>query len=122
MSSKTRVAPVGGQTIPRLELLAALLLVKLISSVHHTLETELTLQVPLCFTDSTVALGWIRSQNKDWKQFVQNRVNSIRKLGQQNTGGIAQELKIQWISHQEAGLIKRHEASVVASWTEVVSL
>ena len=66
--------------IPRLELLAALLLAKLISSVHHTLETELTLQAPLCFTDSTVALGWIRSQNKDWKQFVQNRVNSIRKL------------------------------------------
>ena len=29
---------------------------------------------------STVALDWIRSQNKDWKQFVQNRVNSIRKL------------------------------------------
>ena len=80
VSSKTRVAPVGGQTIPRLELLAALLLAKLISSVHHTLETERTLQAPLCFTDSTVALGWIRSQNKDWKQFVQNRVNSIRKL------------------------------------------
>ncbi|KAL5500691.1 hypothetical protein EMCRGX_G012286 [Ephydatia muelleri] len=80
VSSKTRVAPVGEQTIPRLELLAALLLAKMISSVHHTLETQLTLQAPLCFTDSTVALGWIRSQNKDWKQFVQNRVNSIRKL------------------------------------------
>ena len=32
VSSKTRAAPVGGQTIPRLELLAV---AKLISSVHH---------------------------------------------------------------------------------------
>ena len=101
VSSKTRVAPVGGQTIPRLELLAALLLAKLISSVHHTLETKLALQAPLCFTDSSVALGWIRSQNKDWKQFVQNRVNSIRKLVGAEYWRHCPGLKIQRISHQE---------------------
>ena len=31
------------------------------------------------FTDSRVALFWIQS-DKEWKQFVQNRVNEIRKL------------------------------------------
>ena len=46
----------------RLELLAALLLAKLISSVHHMRGAELALQAPLCVTDSTVAL---RSQNKE---------------------------------------------------------
>ena len=34
LAAKTRVAPVGGTTIPRMELLSALLFSKLISSVR----------------------------------------------------------------------------------------
>ena len=41
---------------------------------------ELNLEpVPLCYTDSQVALYWI-SSGKEWKQFVQNRVDEIRRL------------------------------------------
>ena len=42
--SKTRVAPTKGMTIPRLELLAALLLSKLMVSVSRALEPELPLE------------------------------------------------------------------------------
>ncbi len=80
VASKTRVSPVRGQTIPRLELLSALLLARLITSVIHSLESELQLSPPRCFTDSEVTLYWIRGRDKEWKPFVQNRVNEIRKL------------------------------------------
>ena len=80
VTSKTRVAPTQTQTIPRLELLSALLLARLTTSVSHSLNSQLTLAPPECFTDSRVALYWIQGIHKEWKQFVQNRVNEIRKL------------------------------------------
>lgn len=80
VASKTRVSPVGKQTIPRLELLSALLLAKLITSVSAALEPQITLSGTACFTDSKVALYWIRGTDKEWKPFVQNRVNEIRGL------------------------------------------
>ncbi|KAL5500600.1 hypothetical protein EMCRGX_G012191 [Ephydatia muelleri] len=80
VASKSRVAPVRTQTIPRLELLSALLLAKLLSNVMAALAAELKLDVPVCYTDSRVALYWIQGQHKEWKQYVQNRVDAIRKL------------------------------------------
>ena len=56
VTSKTRVAPTQTQTIPRLELLSALLLARLTTSVSHSLNSQLTLAPPKCFTDSRVAL------------------------------------------------------------------
>ena len=80
VAAKTRVAPVGGATIPRLELLSTLLLAKLINSVRMALEGELQLGDPTCYSDSKVALFWIRGTSQEWKQFVENRVNTIRNL------------------------------------------
>ena len=80
VASKTRVSPVGKQTIPRLELLSALLLAKLVGAVTTALESEITLSSITCFTDSKAALYWIRESDKEWKAFVQNRVNEIRRL------------------------------------------
>ena len=80
VASKTRVAPLKTQTIPRLELLSALLLSRLTASVTQAVEDELQLSEPHCFTDSTVALFWIQGVEKIWKAFVQNRVSEIRKL------------------------------------------
>ena len=33
-----------------------------------------------CWTDSKVALAWINGEEREWKPFVQNRVNEIRTL------------------------------------------
>ena len=76
--SKTRVAPTQGLTIPRLELLSALLLARLITVVSTDLKLILPQLDLKCYTDSTVALYWIRGTEKDWKPFVNNRVTEIR--------------------------------------------
>ena len=80
LAAKTRVAPVNGMTIPRLELLSALLLSKLITSIAAALETEISLRDPVCFTDSKASLYWVQEIHHEWKQFVENRVNTIRSL------------------------------------------
>lgn len=80
LCAKTRVVPLINITVPRLELLSALLLSRLIVSVKNALELEVTLGDPVCYTDSKVALCWIQGENKPWKQFVQNRVVTIRSL------------------------------------------
>jgi hypothetical protein len=70
VAAKTRVSPLKEQMIPRLELLFALLLTRLMVSITHSLECELQLSPPRCFTDSTVALCWIKGTDKSWKPFV----------------------------------------------------
>ena len=80
LASRTRVAPIGGTSVPRLELLSALLLSKLIASVQAAIEIETCLGAPLCFTDSKATLYWIRGVEHSWKQFVENRVATIRSL------------------------------------------
>ena len=54
--SKTRVAPLQTQTIPRLELLSALLLSRLMANVRRSLEPVLSVSHTICYTDSKVAL------------------------------------------------------------------
>lgn len=78
--AKTRVAPLKKQSIPRLELLSAVLLARLMTTVSSSLETEISIVSQLCFSDSQVALYWIRGLEKSWKPFVQNRVTEIRSL------------------------------------------
>ena len=80
LTSKTRVAPLVKQTIPRLELLSALILARLIARVKTVLEGLIRISHVRCWTDSKVALYWIRGEDREWKQFVQNRVCEIRSL------------------------------------------
>ena len=58
VAAKTRVAPIQTQTVPRLELLAALLLARLVASIRSSLDGLVGESV--CFTDSQIALHWIR--------------------------------------------------------------
>ena len=80
VASKTRVAPLSNETIPRLELLAAVILARLVSAVKVALEHEVPFKKITCWSDSEIALCWIKGIDKEWKQFVQNRVIEIRRL------------------------------------------
>ena len=80
IASRTRVAPLKKQTIPRLELLAALILTRLTARIKTTLEQCLVLTLAGCWTDSKNVLYWIKRKDKEWKLFVKHRVAEIRKL------------------------------------------
>ena len=76
--SKSRVAPLKKMTIPRLELLAALILSRLMNFVRDALSCH-GIEI-LCFSDSLNVIHWIKRIDRDYKQFVHNRVTEIRKL------------------------------------------
>ena len=74
--SKSRVAPIKKVSLPRLELLAAVVNARLLKFVVDTLPMEVSSVV--CWTDSMVALQWVKGQRSCWKPFVANRVAEIQ--------------------------------------------
>ncbi|XP_055308877.1 uncharacterized protein LOC129572799 [Sitodiplosis mosellana] len=79
--SKSKVAPKIFQTIPRLELRAALILASLMMYVkqslrHHHIDAS---NIHL-WCDSKVVLSWLNGDPNRWKIFVANRVTEILKI------------------------------------------
>lgn len=75
LSAKSRVSPPEKATIPRLELLAALIGSRLLVDVRKNLEVNCD---EFCWCDSGVALCWIRRE-LPWNTYVGNRVKEIRQ-------------------------------------------
>lgn len=79
--SKTRVLSLKKQTIPYLELMVALILARLVSTVVPLITN---LQEVHCWTDSITVLHWIQN-NHVWRQYVQHQVDEIRQLTNPNS-------------------------------------
>lgn len=84
-TAKTKVAPMKNLTIPRIELLACVLLAKLMEKLTHTIECETKVHRKFCWNDSIIAYHWINQPQKEWKQWVKTRVCKICSIlpGQQ---------------------------------------
>ncbi|XP_043263933.1 uncharacterized protein LOC122404103 [Colletes gigas] len=76
--AKTRVAPIKTQSIPVLELNGAVLLAELIVHVERSL--SLKVDQIICWTDSTIALAWLRKHASTWKVLIANRVSKVQTL------------------------------------------
>jgi hypothetical protein len=68
--SKNRLAPIKRVTLPRLELLAALVGTRLLR--YFCTATGYSVNQAILWSDTTAALGWIRSDPNRWKTFVCN--------------------------------------------------
>lgn len=79
---KKKFVPTGRQdelTIPRLELMAAVLLTEQIESLTKAVAELRGIQIK-CFTDSQIALAWIQGDESRWQTFVANRTRKIVKI------------------------------------------
>ena len=81
VASKTRVMPVKKQSIPRLELLGAVILARLVSCIRNAITSLPVVLRVILWTDYPVytVLCWIRN-SRAWKTYVKNRVNEIPDL------------------------------------------
>ena len=77
-SAKCRLVPSKCLSIPRLELLACLLLSEQMKTVVDAISSRVKIDRIFCWSDSQIALWWIKQVRKSWKIWVENRVNKIR--------------------------------------------
>ena len=77
LMGKSRVTPKKYVTIPRLELVAAVLSVKIAALIRRELDIEWKNET--FWTDSKVVLGYINNNTKKFKIFVANRIQQIHE-------------------------------------------
>ena len=77
VASKARLAPIKVVTIPRLELAAAVIAVRLDNLIKSVLENECV--VSTFWSDSQIVLAYLQSESGRFKVFVANRVSMIRQ-------------------------------------------
>ena len=77
ISSKSKLAPIKPQSIPRLELLGAGLMVKIVETILQRYARGIKGQIiEKYWIDATAVLCWVKNR-KPWVQYVRNRVNEI---------------------------------------------
>jgi hypothetical protein len=75
VASKSRVVPLKAVTIPRLELMGAVLANRLSTNILGTMNVN----GATYWTDSTNVLYWLHNQSRIFKPFVANRVAEIQR-------------------------------------------
>lgn len=81
VAAKSKVSPLSKPlTIPKLELNGMVLLAKLFSRISLTFKNTIPISRHILWSDSQVALSWIKSPPGRWTAFVSNRVTQIQNL------------------------------------------
>ena len=75
---RSRVAPIKGGTITRLELAAATVAARMDSKIREELDVDI--QRSVFWTDSSAVLKYISNETARFHTFVANRINLIREL------------------------------------------
>lgn len=83
--SKSRVAPIKPHTMPRLELLAAVLGAELSKYLSNTILLKFSTSQIILRSDSQIVLSWISSSKPPRQQFIRHRVQLIRDITLQST-------------------------------------
>ena len=75
IGSKTRVSPLRITSVPRLELMAALLAARFADNIIKS--TSIKIDQKIFWTDSKTVVSWLRSEQRRYHQFVSFHVSEI---------------------------------------------
>ena len=76
IASKSKVAPLTPMAVPRVELMGAIIGLRLTQSVSRTRGLPIT--AATLYSDCTDVLWWIRGRGRDFRPFVANRIGEIQ--------------------------------------------
>ena len=76
-AAKEKVTPTKVTSVPRLELMAAVLGLRLASKVSELL--QIPFENCILWTDSKDVIFWIQGQSRRYKTFVANRISGIHR-------------------------------------------